>query len=324
MSNAIDNEELTKISFETIKKNSKSFSLAAKIFSEDTQEATVLLYQWCRLCDDAIDSGDKLTNRKKQLDRILNDISAIYNQNQPSSTLDAQAFQKLITLIKIPQHYPQELLAGMSMDLNSVSYKNLDELLHYCYRVAGVVGLMMCSIMQVTETAALRHACSLGVAMQITNICRDLVADARINRIYLPLDLFPPQFNLNTHTILNETSWLELHLSAKKLLFIAEQFYRDSENGLKYLSFRNAFAILSARYIYSSIGDMIISKGPMCWRNRIYTSFTKKIYLIFKAFFKTISIKYFSNDKNVISKMPNHVLELFTFENFQNHYKKFI
>ncbi|MGZ3691854.1 MAG: squalene/phytoene synthase family protein, partial [Pseudobdellovibrio sp.] len=158
----IDPDDLDSFSFKTIKQGSKSFALASKIFDPETERATVLLYLWCRYCDDAIDSGDKTSNKQKQLQRILQDVNLIYKKEEPSGAVDSMAFKKLIEQVDIQQHYPQELLAGMAMDLEQTQYSDIDELLLYCYRVAGVVGLMMCSIMRVTENAALPHACSLG------------------------------------------------------------------------------------------------------------------------------------------------------------------
>ena len=90
---------------------------------------------------------------------------------------------------RIPRRYADELLDGMAMDIGRIRYARVQELLVYCYRVAGTVGMMMAHVMGVRDGAALRHATDLGIAMQLTNICRDVVEDERRDRVYLPAEL---------------------------------------------------------------------------------------------------------------------------------------
>ena len=95
---------------------------------------------------------------------------------------------------QLPRRSPEDLLDGMAMDVGAVRYRTFDELLLYCYRVAGTVGLMMAQIMGVRIPSALRRAADLGMAMQLTNICRDVAEDAARDRSYLPADIAPSIF----------------------------------------------------------------------------------------------------------------------------------
>ena len=98
------------------------------------------------------------------------------------------ALQYIVRRYGIPAHYASELIEGMAMDVRGIRYANLRELLLYCYRVAGTVGLMMSHVMGLRDESALKHAADLGIAMQLTNIARDVTEDASMGRIYLPLD----------------------------------------------------------------------------------------------------------------------------------------
>ncbi len=102
-------------------------------------------------------------------------LSCTAGRSQADTTLDA--FQQVVFERKIPIEYPSELLAGMAMDAEGVHYETLSDLLRYCYRVAGTVGLMMCHVLGVKDDRALIHAAHLGMAMQLTNVCRDVIED---------------------------------------------------------------------------------------------------------------------------------------------------
>src|SRR5512144_2881560 len=172
-----------------ITKGSKSFSLAARLFDPETRDAAFFLYGWCRYCDDQIDDTGKTENQEELAKRVkaLKDNThsafSFARQREPVFV----ALQYIVHRYGIPVHYALELIEGMSMDARVTRYSTLKELLLYCYRVAGTVGLMMTHVMGVRDERALRHAADLGIAMQLTNIARDIIEDAEMGRVYIPL-----------------------------------------------------------------------------------------------------------------------------------------
>ena len=167
----------------TIQAHSKSFALASKLLPPLRDEA-VVLYAWCRRADDAVDEAP-LGTAAKALAQLQDELKSIY-EHAPQSDPVLAAFQWVVHKRKIPQHYPSELLEGMAMDVDGYRYKTRDDLLLYCYRVASVVGLMMCHVMGIRRPEAILNAAHLGAAMQLTNICRDVVEDWGRGRVYLP------------------------------------------------------------------------------------------------------------------------------------------
>src|ERR1051325_6811727 len=172
-----------------ITKGSKSFSLAARLFDPATRDAAFFLYGWCRYCDDQVDTAATCETPDVVLDRVtsLKQRTAAASGFMPQTDPVFIALQYIARRYAIPAHYALELIEGMAMDARGTRYTTLKELLLYCYRVAGTVGLMMTHVMGVRDQRALRNATDLGIAMQLTNIARDIIEDAAIGRIYLPL-----------------------------------------------------------------------------------------------------------------------------------------
>ena len=167
--------------------HSKSFALAARLLPWASRRRALVVYAWCRRNDDAIDrTGPE--DQQATLVRLRRELDAVYDDNETGDIV-LDAFAAVVLGQHIPRHYPEELLAGMEMDARWRRYGSLSELLEYCYRVAGTVGLMMCHAMGVRDSHALQHAAHLGIAMQLTNICRDVLEDWHLGRIYLPFDL---------------------------------------------------------------------------------------------------------------------------------------
>jgi hypothetical protein len=174
------------------------------------------------------------------------ELDAIY-AGQPQREPVLAAMQDVVTRHGIPRRYCDDLLAGMAMDVGVVRYRTLDELLLYCYRAAGTVGLMMAHVMGVRDAGTLRRAADLGLAMQLTNICRDVAEDARRGRVYLPTELWGGDGAV--------TATPERAASAiAEVLRRADELYRSGDAGLGQLPLRCAVAIRAARLIYGEIG----------------------------------------------------------------------
>ena len=257
----------------TIAHHSKSFALASKLLPRASRDDVVVLYAWCRRADDAIDLSPP-TERAAALTRLRAELDAVY-RGVPQDDEVLHELQRVIRRHRIPESYPVELLAGMEMDVVGTRYRSMDVLLRYCFRVAGVVGLMMCHVMGVRDPRALRHAAHLGMAMQLTNICRDVREDwEQHGRLYLPEDL------LSTHGPRGTVA---------SLLDEADRYYRSGDEGLPALTFRCALAVCTARLVYAAIGTRLAARNHDVTRGRVVVPPLTKIRLVLQAILLTIA-----------------------------------
>ena len=162
------------------------------------------------------------------------------------------------------------------MDVEGRRYRTLDELLLYCWRVAGVVGVMMARVMGVTDPATLKRAGDLGLAFQLTNIARDVIDDAKNGRVYLPLDWLHEAGVVETE-VADPARRLAVFGAARRLLEAAEPYYASARVGVARLPFRSAWAIASARGVYRQIGRTLIAGGPGAWDRRVVVSKPAKL-----------------------------------------------
>jgi phytoene synthase len=266
----------------SIEHHSKSFALASRLLPAQVSHDAAALYGYCRHADDAID----LVPEAEQAARLIAlraELAEIYRGTLQTLPLMA-AFQRVVQDCAVPRGYFDELLCGMEMDVQRFRYRSMDDLLRYAYRVAGTVGLMMCHVMGVRESAALRHAAHLGIAMQLTNIARDVREDWQRGRLYLPQDLLV-QAGVSGLTPASEP---ELPRSAAAgiaratyaLLDHAEEYYRSGDAGLRYLSTRCGLAIRAARMIYSTIGERVRAQDCDPFAPRAFVSKRHKLLLL--------------------------------------------
>lgn len=257
---------------------SKSFALAAQLFDRATMRAAFSLYGWCRYCDDQIDSftGDDQATEERL--RLLRDQTHEALSGEPQKDPVFVAFQYVTTRYGIPPHYPLELLEGMAMDVRSERYETFEELLLYCYRVAGTVGLMMAHVMGVSDEKALRHATAMGIGMQLTNIARDIIEDAEQGRVYVPLSWLA-ETGLLVERISEPVHRGTLALLTQRLLTAAEGYYASGRDGIRYLPFRCGCAVAAAQNVYSEIGRLVWRRGSRAWDDRTYTSKPRKVWL---------------------------------------------
>ena len=188
---------------------------------------------------------------------------------------------------QIPRCYAEELLAGLQMDVDFVRYETMEQLLLYCYRVAGTVGLMMCHVMGVADPRALRHAAHLGMAMQLTNICRDVREDWERCHIYLPDDVLGAEAAdrlwAERGTPLPRDLDRTLRGALAHLLDQAATLYRSGDAGMRWLSWRSALAVRTARLVYAAIGDVVASRGHDVWASRAIVPHAHKLLFVGRA-----------------------------------------
>jgi phytoene synthase len=218
---------------DVIAHHSKSFALASKLLPAGARDDAAVLYAWCRRADDAVDNGSPDANIIDVLSDELTDAYAARSRDVLLS-----AFGRVVRRRGIPRTYPRELLAGMAMDLRGTDYVTLEDLIVYAWRVARVVGLMMTHVLGIDDDAALVPAAHLGIAMQLTNICRDVAEDRARGRVYVPRGV-----------------------TVRELLAVADRYYRSADRGLIALPFRAAIGVASARDIYSAIGPRVDDSG---------------------------------------------------------------
>jgi phytoene synthase len=263
-----------------IQKGSKSFSLAARLFDPAIRDAAFFLYGWCRYCDDQVDqaAGVDLSELQCRLEDLKAKTAAAFSfapQTEPVFI----ALQYIAHRYGIPSHYAIELIEGMAMDVRGTRYATLEELLLYCYRVAGTVGLMMAHVMGLRDEAALKHAADLGIAMQLTNIARDIVEDASMGRIYVP-STWLSEAEIPSAEIAAPENRNKLARLALRLLGESERYYQSGDAGLWHLSFRSACAVAAARNVYSEIGALLAQKGARAWDHRTYVTGPRKICVV--------------------------------------------
>jgi len=267
-----------------ITKGSKSFSLAAKLFDPQIRDAAVFLYGWCRYCDDQVDDAGASADRAELESRLtaLKEKTASAFSIEPQREPVFIALQHIVHRYGIPAHYALELIEGMAMDVRGTRYTSLRDLLLYCYRVAGTVGLMMSHVMGLRDQSALRNAADLGIAMQLTNIARDITEDAAMGRIYLPL-AWLDEAKIPHDQVAAPENRDKLALLAVRLLNEASRYYRSGDAGLWHLSFRSACAVAAARQVYSEIGALLVKRGARAWDQRTYVTGARKIWVVLRG-----------------------------------------
>lgn len=280
-------EAVFKQATKTIQAGSKSFATAARLFDETTRQSAVMLYAWCRHCDDVID-GQQLGHGQRQGDR--SDAPARLAALERATLLacaggptDEPVFTGLGEVVRrhgIPEACLLEHLAGFRMDVEARHYASLDDTLAYCWRVAGVVGVMMAMVMGNRRPATLDRACDLGMAFQLTNIARDVVEDAAIGRVYLPEAWLCEEGIMNTADLLDVRSRPALGRIAARLVDVADPYYRSAVAGIGELPLRSAWSIATARGVYRDIGRKVKAHGAHAWDTRISTTRMDKLWFL--------------------------------------------
>jgi phytoene synthase len=275
---------------EMIRLGSRSFALAAKLFDAGTRHHAYMLYAWCRYCDDEIDGqnlGMQPGKNQKQADADrshdpvarLERLRIETHRAFAGETLADPVFlglQRVGTECGIPERHALELLAGFAMDVSNHEYRSFDDTLLYCYRVAGVVGVMMAQIMGVRDVPTLQRAADLGIAFQLTNIARDVLDDAGSGRCYLP-SAWLAEAGISAATLGDPANRQALARVTGRLLDEAERYYRSADCGLQALPFRSAWAVAAALGIYRAIGRLVIMRGAQAWDTRTVVSTPRKL-----------------------------------------------
>ncbi|MEM8554631.1 MAG: phytoene/squalene synthase family protein [Pseudomonadota bacterium] len=251
---------------ESIRHGSLSFHAASHLLPAKVRDPALALYAFCRLADDAVDlHADKAAAVLRLRDRL--DLAYA---GRPLDAPTDRAFTRMIEAHDMPRVLPEALLEGLAWDATGRRYDTMEDLHAYSARVASAVGAMMCVLMGVRDRHALARACDLGVAMQLTNIARDVGEDAFHGRIYLPVDWFT-EAGIDPEDFLNDPLPTDpIRTMTKRLLAEAERLYQRSEPGVAELPFACRPGIFAARHIYAGIGGAVRRNGydSISWRGR--------------------------------------------------------
>jgi 15-cis-phytoene synthase len=166
------------------RRSRSNFFYAFLCLPRPQREAIFAVYAFCRIVDDAVDLGRDREEQRRQLERWRHEINRVYD-GVPEHPV-AERLQQAIRTFRIPRSALLEIIAGVEMDLQQATYETFEDLYPYCYRVASAVGLCCIEIFGYADPRAREYAINLGIALQLTNILRDVQADARAGRVYLP------------------------------------------------------------------------------------------------------------------------------------------
>ena len=283
-----------------LKKNGKSFHWAGKFLPKESINRAAELYRFCRNLDDIADSG-KIDSLEKLI-KIRSNI-----KNKTFVNLEKIYLIKYPKFLKISsKKVVIDLIDGLILDQKSISFKKEEELIRYSYHVAGTVGIMMCDALKCENELAKSFAIDLGIAMQLTNIARDVLEDAKMGRRYLPgtwiQNISPKEIVLAAKT--NDLK--KIHIISKgikKLLNLAEQYYLSGEKGFIFLPFNTRIAISVASGVYREIGVQLENKNYNWQRGRqvtsIYTKIKITLYKIVKEIFYLRFLKKHNSELHI-------------------------
>ena len=267
----------------------KSFSWAGFFLPKEMFKKCSALYDFCRVADNIADDNEKIENKEKKFNHFENN----FNQKNFDDPIIKNMWD-LIEEFNISLKIVQDLLMGIKSDIkDKVKLDTKKDLLVYSYRVAGTVGLMMAKILKVNKKSSLKSAIDLGIAMQLTNISRDVIEDSENNRFYI---------NENFEEILSTIN-------------LADTFYENSFYSIKDIPISFRFSILVARRVYRKIGHKIKNKKNLenyLNSGKIYVSNVEKVLETFLSIFDLIRLSFshklddeIQHDHNLINQEIN-------------------
>ncbi len=261
---------------ELLRGGSRTFFAASLVLPKSVRDPATGLYAFCRMADDAIDFGN---DRGAALEDLRVRLDALYS-GKPRDIAADRAFADSVARHSIPKAFPCALLEGFEWDSTNRRYESFSQLKAYAVRVAGTVGAMMAMVMNVRSRALVARACDLGVAMQLTNIARDVGEDARCGRLYLPLEwmraanldpdawLAKPVFDARLSTVIG------------RLLRAADALYARADAGIANLPAACRPGMYAARLLYAEIGNEVARRGYDSVNQRAVVPWQRKARLL--------------------------------------------
>jgi len=278
--------ELVEACRRTMRQHSKSFSRAARFLPKRMADPVAVLYAFCRMADDAVDLAPDAASARLAADAFIAELE------RPATARPViRAFDAWSTKHPLARAAAGEMLAGIASDVGPVRIDDEAELVRYAYRVAGTVGLLMCAVLEVHDRAAHPFAIDLGIAMQLTNIARDVAEDAHRDRVYLPATLLA-RFGADHDSLIaactaspaaTRAPITALAPAVLALLDLAERYYQSAERGMHYLPARARPAILVAARLYRAIGEVLRRRRGNPLVGRAFVHAAERPFLIVDA-----------------------------------------
>ncbi len=264
---------------EMMRGGSKTFFAASRFLPPRVRSAAIALYAFCRVADDMVDQGGVIEHSLRVLHHRLDLIYA----GTPMNTVEDRALCIVVQRHTLPRHLLDALLDGFAWDGHGRQYESMEDLHGYAARVAGSVGAMMCWIMGPQQASTLARACELGVAMQLTNIARDVGEDARNQRIYLPLAWMREEGVQPLEWMKNPVCNAGVQRVISRVLDEADILYKRSMAGIAELPRDCRSAILAAGLIYGEIGNELRRLDLDSVNHRAVVSGLRKALLLAQA-----------------------------------------
>ncbi|MBA3546354.1 MAG: phytoene/squalene synthase family protein [Nannocystis sp.] len=257
---------------EVLAAHARTFQLAGRFLGPARRDEAAVVYAFCRLVDDLVDEARDLASGSA----ALAEVEAELRGRAPARPLVA-VFAELMDEYGVARAVALELIAGVRSDSGPVALADDAALLRYCYQVAGTVGLMMCGVLGVRDPVAAPFALDLGVAMQLTNICRDVAEDARRGRVYLPASRLARSGSAPTDLHGGDAPRPAIAGVVLDLLELADRHYASADLGMRFIPWRSRLAILVAARVYRAIGLVLRRRGGDAMAGRAVVSTLEKL-----------------------------------------------
>ena len=260
-------------------KHARSFRFAGLFLPSDRLDDAAVVYAFCRVVDDAIDEASDRAAAQREAAALAAELDG-----RAAPRPAVAAFLQTAARLGMDLGFARGLIEGVAFDARErVRVPDDDGLLRYCYLVAGTVGGMMCAVLGVKDPRALPHAVDLGVGMQLTNICRDVLEDAGRDRVYVPASrlvasgVLDPD-SLPDHLRAGRGDGPALAIVVDDLLALADRYYASADAGMRYIPWRSRLAILVAGRVYRAIGAVLRRRGCDVLAGRVSTSLLQKVW----------------------------------------------
>lgn len=273
----LGNEAAATAARESIRRHSRSFSFASRLLPAATRSDVERLYAWCRWCDDGVDAAASPAAAAAFVERATGDLRLIAAGGEPAAA-ESVWLAALVQRHELSIPAAEALLAGMQSDLTPAADFHEDDLMRYCFRVAGAVGVLMCPLLGLRDRRFLPHAAALGMGMQLTNIARDVAEDWRRSRCYLPVE-----WTGGLRPSGAAPAAERVRSGVRHVLDVADGFYAAGDSGIAALDADARLAVRAASSIYRAIGTRIRRRGYRVLEERARVSAVGKLALFARA-----------------------------------------
>lgn len=264
----------------------RSFYFASQFFPKHKRKATYALYGFARYTDNLVDNPRERDREEllREIDHLRWEVETAYRRKESEHPV-LKPFIQTVETFSIPIEYPLDLIKGVAMDIAHTRYQHFEDLYVYCYRVAGTIGLMMTHIIGYSHRDAFEYAEKLGVAMQLTNILRDLKEDKDRGKIYIPMSELK-KYNVPEEDIFQERYTDNIKSLVQATVKDAHRYYEEARPGVLLLDEDSRFAIYAASRIYRGILTQIENNDYNPFLGRVTVSFKEKIGITLHEYFK--------------------------------------